>query len=144
MIYYIYADNKEEFIESTKNHLEGKEIVYLPFSQLSTLDVAEVSHFIVTGCLNEIKLLMGIAHQNEIPLGIVPTVEQKELMRTFDLPSKLDDALAQALEVSEKKVDLLYCNGEIVLQEVVIGVEGSGDANAIILFFLFPTLHKRR
>ena len=121
MIYYIYADNKEEFIESTKGHLEGKEIVYLPFSQLSTLDVAEVSHFIVTGCLNEIKLLMGIAHQNEIPLGIVPTVEQKELMRTFDLSSKAEEALAQALDVSEKKVDLLYCNGEIVLQEVVIG-----------------------
>jgi len=121
MIYYIYADDRKAFIETCKVYLEEKEVVYLPFSKLAELDVSDVTHMIATGCLNEIKLLMGIAHQNDIPLGIVPTLEQKELMRTFGLSSKLDDAIIQALEMSEKKIDLLYCNGEIVLQEVVVG-----------------------
>ncbi len=121
MIYYIYADNKQSFIDEVKPYLEDKEIRYLPFSMLGALDIAEVSHFIATGCLNELKLLMGIAHQNDIPLGIIPSVEQKELIKTFGLSSKIEDAVALALEIQEKKIDLLYCNGEIVLQEVVVG-----------------------
>lgn len=43
------------------------------------------------------------------------------MIKTFGLSSKIEDAITQALEVSEKKIDLLYCNGEIVLQEVVVG-----------------------
>jgi len=121
MIYYIYADDRKEFIDECKQYLEGKEIVYLPFSKLGELDVGTVSHIIVTGCLNEIKLLMGIAHQNDTPLGIVPTPEQKELIKTFDLNVNIEEAITQALLPCEKKIDLLYCNGEIVLQEVVIG-----------------------
>jgi len=121
MIYYIYADDKEAFIEECRPFLEGQKVVYLPFSKLGELNVAEVTHLLVTGCLNEIKLLMGIAHQNDLSLGIIPTHEQKELMKTFDLPGKKEDAIVQALNTSEKKIDLLYCNGEIVLQEVVVG-----------------------
>ena len=121
MIYYIYADDKEAFLEEVKPYLEEKEVKYLSFSKLDELDVEDVTHIIATGCLNELKLLMGIAHQNDIPLGIVPTPEQKELKKTFALGSKIEDAVANALEVSEKKIDLLYCNGEIVLQEVVVG-----------------------
>jgi len=121
MIYYIYADDKQEFIDECKRYLEKKEIVYLPFSQLGELEVDTISHIIATGCLNELKLLMGIAHQNDIPLGIVPSSEQKELIKTFGLTSKLEDAIVLALEVNDKKIDLLYCNGEIVLQEVVVG-----------------------
>ena len=121
MIYYIYADDKQEFIDECKRYLEKKEIVYLPFSQLGELEVDTISHIIATGCLNELKLLMGIAHQNDIPLGIIPTSEQKELIKTFGLTSKVEDAIVLALEVNDKKIDLLYCNGEIVLQEVVVG-----------------------
>jgi len=121
MIYYIYADDKQEFIDTCKTHLEDSKIVYLPFSKLGELDVINASHLVATGCLHELKLIMGIAHQNEIPLGIVPTSEQKELIKTFALSSKVEEAIKQALTPSEKKLDLLYCNGEIVLQEVVIG-----------------------
>ncbi|MCF6244429.1 MAG: DUF389 domain-containing protein [Sulfurovum sp.] len=121
MIYYIYADDKKEFIDECGTYLEQHVIAYLPFSKIGELDVTKVSQFLVTGCLNEIKLLMGIAHQSDKPLGIIATKEQKELMKTFSLPTKIENAVTQALNISEKKLDLLYCNGEIVLQEVVIG-----------------------
>ena len=121
MIYYIYTDEKQEFIDECKQYLEGKDVVYLPFSKLGELDVTVVSHLMVTGCLDELKVLMDIAHQNDLPLGIVPTVDQKELIKTFALTSKIEDSIVQALTPSEKKIDVLYCNRKIVLQEVVIG-----------------------
>jgi len=46
MIYYIYADNKQEFIEKTKVYAKAKEVVYLPISRLAELDVTEVTHFV--------------------------------------------------------------------------------------------------
>ena len=121
MIYYIYAPTEVAFIETCKEHLKEEEITYLSFDALDTFDVSTASHLLVTGCLDEIKLLLAIAHQNEVTVGIVPTAKQKELRRTFALPSKLEDAITLALTPTEKKLDLLYSNGTIVLQEVVVG-----------------------
>ena len=121
MVYYIYADDKKEFIESCKSYLEEEKIVYLPFSKLKDLNIDDVTHILATGCLYELKLLMNISYQNDISLGIVPTPEQKELINTFALDSNLEDAIKYALIPSEKKIDILYCNNEIVLQEVVVG-----------------------
>lgn len=121
MIYYIYADDKQAFVDNAKTHLSHKPVEYLTFSQLGQLDTNKVSHLLATGCLQELKLVMAIAHQNEISLGIIPTPEQKELIRTFSLTSKMEDAVKQALEPADKHIGLLYCNGEIVLQEVVVG-----------------------
>ena len=64
---------------------------------------------------------MQLAYQYEIPLGIIPTPKQKELKRTLELPSKIKDIITLALTPAEKKLDILFCNDTIVLQEVVIG-----------------------
>ena len=121
MIYYIYSPTELAFIESVKEQLKEKDIHYLSFDDLDTLEVSSVSHLMVTGCLDEIKLVLAIAHKNSLTVGIVPTSKQTELIRTFSLPSKLEDALSLALVPTDKKLDLLYSNGIIVLQEVVIG-----------------------
>lgn len=121
MIYYIYAPNDIEFVEVCKVHLTDKNITYLSFDDLDTLDVNTVSHLLVTGCLDEIKTLLSMAYQNTFTVGIIPTTKQKELMRTFALPSRLEDAISLALTPTDKKLDLLYCNDTLVLQEVLIG-----------------------
>jgi len=121
MIYYIYAESEKEFIEKAKEYLKEEEVTYLSFDDIDTFDVRYVSHLLVTGCLKEIKLILSIAHQNNLTVGIVPTPKQKELIRTFDLSSKLEEAISLALSPSEKPIDVLYANGTLVLQEVVVG-----------------------
>ena len=121
MIYYIYTENENEFIDKAKAYLEKEEVTYLSFDALEHLDVREVHHLIVTGTVEEIKRVLVIAHKNNLPVGIIPTSKQKELIRTFSLPSKLDDAVELALTPSEKPLDVLYANGTVVLQEVVVG-----------------------
>jgi uncharacterized hydrophobic protein (TIGR00271 family) len=64
---------------------------------------------------------MQIAYLHNIPMGIIPTLKQKELIHTLDLPTKTEDAIKLALIPAEKKLDILFCNDTIVLQEVVIG-----------------------
>jgi len=121
MIYYIYAQSEKEFIEKAKEYLEEEEITYLSFDALSDFDVRYASHLLVTGCLEEIKLVLAIAHQNNLTVGIVPIPKQKELIRTFSLSSRLEESIVLALTPSEKPIDILYANGTLVLQEVVVG-----------------------
>ena len=121
MIYYIYTPTELVFVDTCKAHLKEEEVTYLSFDDLDTLNVSYASHFLVTGCLDEIKLLLALVDQAEVTVGIIPTAKQKELIRTFALPSKLEDAITLALTPTEKKLDLLYSNGTIVLQEVVVG-----------------------
>jgi len=121
MIYYIYTENENEFIDKAKAYLEKEEVTYLCFDALERLDVREVHHLLVTGSVEEIKLVLAIAHQNNLPVGIIATPKEKELMRTFALPAKLEDAIELALTPSEKPLDVLYANGTVVLQEVVVG-----------------------
>ena len=121
MIYYIYTENENEFIDKAKAYLEKEEVTYLCFDALERLDVREVHHLLVTGSVEEIKLVLAIAHQNNLPVGIIPILKQKELIRTFALPAKLEDAIELALTPSEKPLDVLYANGTVVLQEVVVG-----------------------
>lgn len=121
MIYYIYAPTELAFIETVKEQLKEQDIYYLSFDDLNTLELSSVSHLMVTGCLDEIKLLFALAYTNAMTVGIIPTAKQTELIRTFSLPTKLEDAISLALTQTDKKLDLLYSNGSIVLQEVVIG-----------------------
>ena len=121
MIYYIYSPNDRDFIEEVKVLLEDKEINYLSFEDLDTIDLSKATHLLVTAFLAEIKTLFTLAIKHELSLGIISSPKQKELMATFALPSKLEDALTLALEPSQKAVDVLYCNDFVVLQEVLVG-----------------------
>ena len=122
MTVYVYSKKDEGFVEKNKAlALWPSGLQYLPFENLDTLDPANVTHLLVTGWVKEIKKVMEVAYGHDITLGIIPTPKQKELIRTLELPSKTEEAIVLALTPSEKKVDLLFCNDTIVLQEVVIG-----------------------
>lgn len=134
MIYYIYSPNDREFVKTVKIHLADKEVKYLSVDALESVDIGHASHLLVTGCLDEIKTVMTLAYQNEVSVGIISNPKQKELMRTFALPSKLEDLIPLALKPADKKLDVLYSNDTLVLQEVVVG-----DAPPLDLFD--STLH---
>jgi len=146
MIYYIYAEEEKEFIEKAKEYLQDEEVVYLAFDSLDDLDTKLTSHMLVTGCLEEIKSVLTIAHKNNLSVGIVPIPKQKELINTFSLSSDLEEAMELALKHSDKPLDVLYANGILVLQEVVVGdappldtfdsaLNGKGYVDRVKVFF---------
>jgi len=122
MIVYIYSEQDQAFVEKNKTlDIWPPNIRYLPFSEFEVLNPTEISHLLVTGWVKEIKQVIALAYQYEISVGIIPTPKQKELIRTLELPSKTEDAISLALTPASKKLDILFCNDTIVLQEVVIG-----------------------
>ncbi len=122
MIVYIYSEEEKDFVKKNKTlEIWPDNIQYLHFSELDTLDLEKTGHLLVTGGVKEIKQVIALAYQHNISVGIIPTTKQKELISTLELPSRTEDAITLALTPATKKLDILFCNDIIVLQEVVIG-----------------------
>ena len=120
-IAYIYGSVEETFLQGCKTVLEGERVTYIPLSQMHTIDHGRFAHFMVSGTLEEIKEVFAFSQIEEMSIGIVPMPEQKNLMRTFALPAALEKSIALAKEPCERKIDMLYCDTELVIQEVVVG-----------------------
>ncbi len=118
---YFHGEMEDAYLEKIKVELEGERVAYCSLSQMSSLEIDNFSHFLVSGTIRDIKEVLALALRYDKSVGIVPLPKQKELMKTFALSSTLSENLQQALLKSEEKIDVLYVNGEMVLQEVVIG-----------------------
>jgi diacylglycerol kinase family enzyme len=120
-IAYIYGNIEETFLEKCKTLLKDERVTFIPLSQMHAIEQGKFSHFMVSGMLEEIKEVISYIEIQGGSLGIVPLPSQKNLIRTFALSSKLEESIALATQKAEQKIDLLYCNSELVIQEVVIG-----------------------
>jgi len=132
-IAYIYGNVEETFLDKCRTLLQNERVTYIPLSQMHTIEQERFSHFMVSGVLEEIKEVISYVEIHGGSLGIVPLPSQKNLMRTFALPSKLEESIGLARERAEQKIDLLYCNNELVVQEVVIGDAPPLDTYDVVL-----------
>ena len=120
-IAYIYGEMEEAFLDKCRTILQGERVTYLPLSQMHAIEEGKYTHLMMTGRIDEIKEAITYAELVGMSIGIVPFPTQKKLMRTFALPSNLSECIALAKEPAEKKIDLFFCNDELVIQDVVIG-----------------------
>ena len=121
--YYIYTKEDEELASSVIQYAKSKEVelVSIGIEKFNALTVEEGDHILVTACVDELKQVMHFASEKSLSMGIIPRAEQKELKNTFDLPDTLEARVDLALASCGKKIDLLYCNETLVLQEIVVG-----------------------
>ncbi len=120
-VVYFHGTVEDTYLKKIKVQLEDKRVSYCLLSQMYSIELHNFSHIIVTGNLQEIKEILAFALRYDKSIGIVPQPSQKELMKTFALSASLKESVEQALQQTENKIDVLYANDEIVLQEVVIG-----------------------
>jgi uncharacterized hydrophobic protein (TIGR00271 family) len=118
---YFHGTVEEAYLEKIKLGLENEKVAYCSLSQMCSIEMDNFSHIMVTGNVKEIKEVLELALRYDKTVGIIAMPQQKELMKTFALSSNLEVNIAQALVQSEEKIDVLYANNEMVLQEVVIG-----------------------
>jgi uncharacterized hydrophobic protein (TIGR00271 family) len=123
MYYYIHNKGQQAFAQRVVGYAKSREIelIEIEINELATLDLREDDHLLVTGKIDEIKEVIAYAYKKQVSMGIVPLEEQKELIHTFSLPRDFEESIDLALRACDKKIDLLYCDEILVLQEVVVG-----------------------
>ena len=78
-------------------------------------------HVVIAGTLSEIKKVLDMARHGDFSVGIIPLPSQKDLILCYDLPPDADGAVERALRRNTREIDLIYCNGQIVLFKARVG-----------------------
>lgn len=70
----------------------------------------------------EIRLLLASEHIREWQIAVLPLKSNRSAQASFGVPANLQQALKGALEIENTvTIDLLTCNGEIMLGTLIIG-----------------------
>ncbi len=123
-ICYLYAKENESFIVPFRELEESKDISFVPLVEdedFSSLELDDFSHLLVSGSIPEVKKALALAQKNDLSIGVIPLSNQTRFSKILDLPSNPKEALAIAKVPSAKKIDMLYCNDKIVIDDIRIG-----------------------
>jgi uncharacterized hydrophobic protein (TIGR00271 family) len=119
---FVYDPEAAELVEKISSIDTPTSVRSLPIAEFLAAPAEHPSpHLVVAAPLALIKQLLGLAKEHEFSLGIVPMADQARLRRYLNLPKKDEDAIELALQAEPKPMDLVLCNGEILLFRAVIG-----------------------
>ncbi len=120
-IAFFYGSVEEVYLDAIKASLAQDRVSFFSLSELVSISHEHFTHYMVCGELEEIKEVLQYVLIEHKSVGIVPLPSQQALIRTFMLSTKLDKSIAIAKVPAQTPMDVLLCEGEIVLQEVVVG-----------------------
>jgi uncharacterized hydrophobic protein (TIGR00271 family) len=123
MLYIIHnSADRKEVEEKIIPLLDGKEHQLISFPLNSDFS-PETDTLLITYLNDEdLRKFIPLAAKNGWQTGILPHPEVKYAIKGLGLSEKPEDALGEILNREENhKLDLLFCNGQLVFQSVNIG-----------------------
>lgn len=129
---YIYAGEEAPFLGALLGFRPGIDIQTIRLAQFLAADYEldpDVAHLVVSAPLAGIKAVIEIALKRDISLGILPEKHQKQLSRYLNVSETLEERVALALQKNPPAIDVIRCNGEIVLFNASIGRVASSQGD---------------
>ncbi len=120
--YLVYSQEGEDILNEIKKteYISSLEPIFID-TFLAQDRVSSTTHVVVVATAYMIKQILKKAHDDGFSVSILSMKNQNTLRATFEIPSKLKDALEVALKSEPRDLDLLYANEEIVLWGALIG-----------------------
>ena len=121
---FVYTDDTKHLIKQLQNNSSGTRITSVAFETLTQTPQEHldgVGHVVVAGPLDVIKEILRLAMKYHFSIGIIPNKKQKHLIKFYDLPKNPTAAVELALRQDGQVIDLIVCNGEIMLFKAAIG-----------------------
>ena len=123
-ICYLYGKENESFIAPLMEMEGSEDVSFIPCEEdelVPPIALDAFSHLLVSGSLSEIKRVLVFAQDNALSVGVIPLPSQSRFSKILDLPSDPKKAFAIAKVPSDKKIDMLYCNDQMVIDDIRIG-----------------------
>jgi uncharacterized hydrophobic protein (TIGR00271 family) len=121
---FVHTQDTTRLIKPLQNNSTGTRITPVAFDALMQTPqehLEGVDHVVVAGSLEVIKAILRLAMKYQFNIGIIPTKKQKHLIKFYDLPKNPSAAVELALRQDGQTIDLILCNGEIMLFKAAIG-----------------------
>ena len=121
---FVHTEDTTHLIKPLQNNSLGTQITSVAFDALMQTPQEQlegVAHVVVAGPLDVIKEILRLAMKHQFSIGIIPTKKQKHLIKFYDLPKNPSAAVELALRQDAQTMDLILCNGKIMLFKAAIG-----------------------
>jgi uncharacterized hydrophobic protein (TIGR00271 family) len=121
---FVHTRESEHLIDVFQKNPYGVEMTHVSFDSLMEGPegvLKGVDHLVVSGSLNVIKEVLGFAMAHGFSVGLIPMNKQKELIKCFALPHKIEAAVDLALKQDVQMMDLVLCNNHIMLFKATMG-----------------------
>lgn len=121
---FVHTEDTTHLIKPLQNNSSGTRITPVAFDALMQTPQKQlegVAHVVVAGPLDVIKEILRLAMKHQFSIGIIPTKKQKHLIKFYDLPKNPSAAVELALRQDGQTMDLILCNGKIMLFKAAIG-----------------------
>lgn len=120
----IYSEEGKDYVTPVLNNPFDVEISAVQIDQLNGDDLAfwnTFNHIVVCGSIDTIKEVIGLAVKYDMSLGIIPLKSQSMLIKSYGLPRDTKEAISLALHNNPQKIDLVYCNDQLMLFKARVG-----------------------
>ncbi len=120
---FVYSSDSKRYLPTVENNGLGVTIEALPFEELQKEPkrLAAANHVVVSGNLSVVKTVFTLAIEYGFSVGLVPSPSQRTIAKVYDLPVKVEEALEVALRADPIPMDIITCNGEIMLFKATVG-----------------------
>ena len=121
---FVFSEDSAYLSTQLQNNSFGADITPVAFDQLMQNPPAfltGVSHVVISGDLKALKEILRLSMKYHFNVGILPAETQKDLIRFYDLPASRDRAIDLALQEDAQVMDLILCNGTILLFKASVG-----------------------
>ncbi|MGD8741315.1 MAG: hypothetical protein PVG34_13450 [Desulfobacterales bacterium] len=115
---FVHTDDTKHLIDLVQNNSAGTRITAVAFDALvqsPQTQLEGVDHVVVAGSLDVIKKILRLATSYHFSIGIIPSREQIDLIKFYDLPKNPTAAVDLALQRDGQVMDLIFCNKKIML-----------------------------
>jgi uncharacterized hydrophobic protein (TIGR00271 family) len=121
---FVYSEEAADLVTPLKENPYGvtvTAVTYEAFFAKPDKHLPTIEHVVVSGSLKTIKEVVELALEFHFSIGIIPSKKQKNIRASFDLPLAADQAIKTALTNPDTEIDLIRCNGKILLFRGNIG-----------------------
>jgi len=135
---YIYSKEGAGYVEVIANNPFGVNITAVSIEEFRENQeefLRDVHHVIISGDLDAIKWLFSLAMEYGFSVGLIPTPDQKKITKVYGLPDSPEENMEIALRKDAQPVDIILCNGKILLSKATLGqlplLDSSQDVGSV-------------
>lgn len=121
---FIYDEEGREYEDAVVNNPHGvavTSVTAVEFSKRTAELLGGYSHLLVAADLKLVKEVMQHAIDRKLTLGLLPLPQQKTLRQSYSLPKDTAEMVSLALGDEAVELDMVYCNGIILLFKGLVG-----------------------
>jgi uncharacterized hydrophobic protein (TIGR00271 family) len=130
---FVHTPETEHLVERLRQHPSKPSI--LPVSADTLISdrqdlLTDAEHVVVSGSLATIRKVIQLSADHGFSVGAILTDKQRRLGKIYDIPSDEDPAIDLALDADPMAMDLVLCNGHVILNKATVGQMPILDAPA--------------